>query len=764
MASKWDEKQEKNISELRQQQESKLTKDILELQKDLTSQALNSEVQTSKITELETSVDSASKWDEKQEKNISELRQQKETLSKQTIDSENELRRVWQIAEKHRTEYLDVTSKLSWKLTEPFRRSSSFVVKCPGICYVLMKRSIVFLLNVFPARWGLVNRFRRLKKRLTKSKTEFDSLALRSSHREIISNRQDSNLHLSIADIKNLPKIDISIVSYNNGNFLAGFMKSLLSQSYPTELINLVIIDNASTDDTFSLWKNLQYQHQAKFGSFEVLSRPNLGFGCGHHVGFSQTNSEFVLVTNLDIEFTEQALKKIISFAVQDNEGTASWELRQKPYEHPKYYDPVTLETAWSSHACVLLRRSAYEKVGGYEKRIFLYGEDVELSFRFRDKGYKIKYVPTAVVYHYSYDKENEFKPLQFYGSTLANSLLRIRYGSTSDILSIIPMYAALLTSHGMRSELGKGIFKKNILKLAGLFFPFVTSRKQSCKKFAFRGWDYEMSRNGRFYIVPEVTSDIRPLVSIIIRTYKNRGYWLRESLSSVLNQTYSNIEIIVVEDGSDEQLDFIAEMQSRYPAQALIYKSLPKKGRCYSANRALELAKGEMIGFLDDDDLLFSDHIETCVAELQADKTVGAVYCLAWEVETSPLGETLNEGYEEVNHKYDALLGQEFDREVLRTRNCFPIQAVLFRRELYEMHGGFDMGLDNLEDWNLWIRYSAKSDFKLVKKTTSMFRTPFSVTDKLKRQKILDQYLPLAISRNNECIKEIENNEIFLS
>jgi len=631
----------------------------------------------------------------------------------------------------------------------------------------LFKRSTISLLNVFPARWNLVSRLRRFKQRLVGNDVGSDSHAVRKSHLEIISGRQNSNLHLSIADITALPQIDISIVSYNNGNFLSAFMTSLLSQTYPTELINLVVTDNTSTDDTLTLWKKLQDQHRDKFCSFEILSKPNLGFGCGHHAGFSQTSSEFVLVTNLDIEFTEQALKKIISFAVQDDEEIASWELRQKPYEHPKFYDPVTLETAWSSHACILFRRSAYEHVGGYEKRIFLYGEDVELSFRFRDRGYKIKYVPTAVVHHYSYEEENEFKPLQFFGSTLANSLLRIRYGSVPEILSIIPMYIALLTSHGIRSETGKGLFKKNILKLAGLFVPFITSRKQSGKKFAFRGWDYEISREGRFYTAPEVTSDIRPLVSVIIRTYKDRGYWLRESLSSVLNQTYTNIEIIVVEDGSDAQQDFIGEMQRRYPAQTLIYKSLPKKGRCYSANRALELAKGEMIGFLDDDDLFFSDHIETCVAELQHDKTVDAVYCLAWEVETKPLGETLKDGYEEVTHKNDVVLGQEFDREVLRTRNCFPIQAVLFRRELYEMHGGFNMELDNLEDWNLWIRYSSKSDFKLINKTTSMFRTPFSIADKLKRQKILDEYLPLAISNNNECLKKIENNDldkIFIS
>ncbi len=758
-AAAWEQKQTNTISDLGIQ-EIKLTNDIQELKDDLKSQKTNQEVQLSKITELETSLDVASKWDIKQEELITELNRQQDVIS-------DELKRIWDIAEKHRQEHLNVTSKLTWKLTEPLRRSGEFITSLPGISYGLFKRGVFSLADTFPAKWNLSTRLRHLKQRLVNSTVDSSSFALRESHFEITSNRQSSNLHLCVANADILPEIDISIVSYNNGNFASAFMESLLSQNYPTELINLVVTDNSSTDDTLSVLEKLQGQYRNSFSSFEVLSRQNLGYGCGHHAGLCQTKSRFALIINLDIEFTPQALVRLLSFAVQDSDDTASWELRQKPYEHPKFYDPVTLETAWSSHACVLFRRSAYEDVGGYEKRIFMYGEDVELSFRFRDRGYRIKYVPSAVVYHYSYKEENEFKPLQFYGSTLANSLLRFRYGSISDIMSTIPMYSAVLAFHGLRSEIGKGLFKKNFFKLSALFFLFITSRKQSSKSFAFRGWDYEMSREGPFYTQPDVEDDQQPLVSIIIRTYMNRSYWLREALSSVLNQTYPNVEIIIVEDGSNSQKDFVTEIQRRYPNQTLVYKALPKKGRCFSANRALELAKGKLIGFLDDDDLFFCDHIETCVTELLNDPNLGAVYGLAWEVETKPLGEALEDGYEEVLHLSNTLLGDEFDREILRTRNCFPIQAVLFRRELYEMHGGFNTNLDNLEDWNLWIRYSAKNDFKLINKTTSMFRTPFFIADKLKRQKILDEYLPLAVSINNEYLKKIENNEhegIFIS
>jgi hypothetical protein len=118
----------------------------------------------------------------------------------------------------------------------------------------------------------------------------------------------------------------------------------------------------------------------------------------GHDVAFKNTVDDFVLVSNCDLVFHKDSITKVVKFAIADASEIASWELRQCPYEHPKYYDPVSLQTSWSSHACILIRRSTYIDVGGYEPLIFMYGEDVELSYRFRNKGYKLRYLPQASI------------------------------------------------------------------------------------------------------------------------------------------------------------------------------------------------------------------------------------------------------------------------------------------------------------------------------------------------------------------------------
>ncbi|MHC5746116.1 MAG: glycosyltransferase [Nostoc sp.] len=238
-----------------------------------------------------------------------------------------------------------------------------------------------------------------------------------------------------------LPLIDISLVTYNSAEWIDNFFRSLLEQSYPTKLINVLLTDNRSTDNTVNLCSLVSKKYSDYFHSFQIFERPNLGFGCGHNFNLLKSDSQYFLVSNVDLEFERDAILEAVTTASTDDKDVASWEFRQKPFEHPKYYNPVTLETYWSSNACILFRRYALEKVRGYEEKIFLYGEDVELSYRLRDNGFRIKYCPSSVCWHYTYEYPNQVKRLQFLGSTVANSYIRLRYGSWKEIAAIPLMY-----------------------------------------------------------------------------------------------------------------------------------------------------------------------------------------------------------------------------------------------------------------------------------------------------------------------------------
>ena len=550
-----------------------------------------------------------------------------------------------------------------------------------------------------------------------------------------------------------LPELDISVVTYNSARWVETFVASLLAQDYPLAKLNLTIVDNDSTDDTVARFES-QSKALSALAGFQVVTAPNNGFGAGHNIGVGAGSAEFVLVTNVDLEFEPDALTNLVAHGQIDDLSVASWECRQLPYEHPKFYDPVALETSWSAHACILFRRSCFVRAGGYEERIFMYGEDVELSFRLRSLGYRLRYIPSSVVWHYTYEEPGQDKPLQFEGSTLSNAFIRMRYGSFGDALAVIPMFGGLLRNRWGIADQRRQVLR-NIGKLIRHAPYFLCRRRSTQAVFPFRGWDYELTRDGAFTALPEQSSQDIPLVSVVTRTYRGRGRFLREALQSAVNQTWRAIEIVVVEDGGATLEPLVREFAAANPGRSIRFVEMPRVGRCEAGNAGLAAATGEYLMFLDDDDLLFCDHVETCVRHLQADAALGGVYALPWEVRTR-IESSLPAGYVEESYSTADVMRYEFDREVLASHNYIAIQSVVFRRELFDRYGGFDLELENLEDWNLWFRYTRQYEFKLVAKTTSMFRTPAAAGDREKRQQILDSYYEAARDKNRAFVAEL--------
>ncbi|NET00665.1 MAG: glycosyltransferase [Sphaerospermopsis sp. SIO1G1] len=554
-----------------------------------------------------------------------------------------------------------------------------------------------------------------------------------------------------------LPLIDISIVTYNSSQWVDIFFRSILKQNYPTKLINILITDNESMDNTIELCYEFSNKYVDKFNGINIYKRPNLGFGSGHNNNLVNSQADYFLVSNVDLEFEYDAIVKAINTAIADDDDVASWEFRQKPFEHPKYYNPVTLEIPWSSHACILFKRSALESVKGYEEKIFLYGEDVELSFRLRDNGFRIKYCPSSVCWHYTYKYAGHVKQLQFLGNILSNSYIRLRYGSWRQILAIPLLYLKLWLLKPTIDNQKKALIKILLQLLINAPY-FLTTRKKSKQTFNIYKWDYSLIRDGAFYSYYRQVKNCLPLVSIIIRTYKGRLSYLKEAIACVLNQTYDNIELVVVEDGSDEARDYLEQIGKNSKKLKVVYQSEPKLGRCHTGNIGLSLTTGQLIVFLDDDDLFFADHIEVLTNELLAHPEVAATYSISWEV-TIKLISLEPLVYQEILHR--AIYKQPFSRLIMLHHNYIPINSILFNRKLYDYYGGFDESLDNLEDWNLWTRYCLNDNFLFIEKTTSMYRISDSIKDRMERQKSLDSYYKLAVEKQKNMRITVTPKEI---
>ena len=237
-----------------------------------------------------------------------------------------------------------------------------------------------------------------------------------------------------------------------------------------------------------------------------------------------------------------------------------------------------------------------------------------------------------------------------------------------------------------------------------------------------------------------------KPLVSIIVRTQGRRRTLLALALKSLVAQTYDNLEVIVVEDGSDSVEDIVAtanEMRSG----VFIHQPIERSGRCLAGNAGLAFATGEFLGFLDEDDELYPEHIETLMFAITRTPHFRLAYGRAHKVLCDGLAE---DDVSMVSSAPD--IGMlPFSRTSLWQQNRFPIQAAVFARTLYEAHGGLDPELELLEDWDLWLRFSANEDFLAVDAYTSLYRMPVRKKDTKEREASHEKWRPIVIAKHHD-------------
>ncbi|WPK12479.1 glycosyltransferase family 2 protein [Lysinibacillus louembei] len=541
--------------------------------------------------------------------------------------------------------------------------------------------------------------------------------------------------------------IDIIVVIYNSERWIGDFLNSLKKQHYPLEKIHITFVDNNSKDKSYDLLNSCIFKE--KFGDYTILKQEkNIGFGAANNIAASKTNQSHIYFLNIDTELHQDTLINIVNQALIDEGIVGAWESRQFPYEHPKHYNPVTLEVSWSSAAALLVRRECFQKIGGFDEEIFMYGEDVDLSWRIRAAGYRIHYVPQSIIYHYTFEKSKVNKDNELLNIIGSNLFLRYRYGSFKDI--ILGYVMCLLWAIKHRN------FKFH-LKLSQILiksFSKMFKRKPNNLVANFCGWNYEIHRLGHEFHNSLLLET--PLVSIIVRT-NQRPEMLREALTTIKNQTYQNIEIIVVEDGFPKSKKLVEKSFKNLNIK--YHATIEKVGRTKLANIGLALATGEYFNFLDDDDLLYADHIEVLVTSLINNPSYKIAYSIAFETPTKLV--SMNPYiYEEIHYSIE--FNSKFDRQLLLTQNYFPIQTVLFAREVYDKLGGMDESMEVLEDWDYWLKLSTQYDFLYIEKITSIYKVPFQKTDALTRkQELIEQteYIREKYATNNINIPSRQSN-----
>jgi len=185
-------------------------------------------------------------------------------------------------------------------------------------------------------------------------------------------------------------------------------------------------------------------------------------------------------------------------------------------------------------------------------------------------------------------------------------------------------------------------------------------------------------------------------LVSIIIPTFNGELY-VRDAVDSALSQTYKNIEVIVVNDGSTDNTRSV--LSSYIESGKIKYFFQENMGLAGARNAGIKSANGKYIAFLDSDDIFLPAKIEKQIAYLDEHKECDVSYCDIWHFFEETPEEKLS-----LNYVYCS--GSEVFSRLLKKNFINPL-TIIMRRSVYERFGGFNESFKRSEDWEYWIRLS---------------------------------------------------------
>jgi glycosyltransferase involved in cell wall biosynthesis len=243
-------------------------------------------------------------------------------------------------------------------------------------------------------------------------------------------------------------------------------------------------------------------------------------------------------------------------------------------------------------------------------------------------------------------------------------------------------------------------------------------------------------------------TTTDRPLVSIIVPVFNGERY-LRESLDSIVNQTYPNVEILVMDDAST---DSTPEIIASYGERVRCYRQPQNKRQYQNVNEALGMVEGKYVAVYHADDVYEPSIVEREVAFLEAHPAVGAVFChdIFINAEGKEYGRLLipAELRSEISLQHPAVLNG-----ILTHKNrFFPAPSSMVRKSVYDHVGNYRAEeFDIASDLEMWLRISKKHELAILPEYLFRYRhghgnwtqTYYHVrTEEEKHFEILDKYL----------------------
>ncbi len=255
-----------------------------------------------------------------------------------------------------------------------------------------------------------------------------------------------------------MKKVSVIILNWNGRKMMEQYLPSVCSFSQGDDY-EVVVADNGSDDDSVAFLKE-------NYPQVRLICFPkNYGFAEGYNRAIAQTESEYVVLLNSDVEVTEGWLQPLVSY-LDGHEEVAACQPKLLAYtdkgkfeyagaaggfldaygfpfcrgrifseteEDKGQYDAIR-QIFWATGAALFIRKSVYEGVGGLDDSFFAHMEEIDLCWRLNSRGHQVVCVPQSMVYHLGGGTLNANHPRKTY-LNFRNNLLMIYKNETEDNL-----------------------------------------------------------------------------------------------------------------------------------------------------------------------------------------------------------------------------------------------------------------------------------------------------------------------------------------
>jgi hypothetical protein len=292
------------------------------------------------------------------------------------------------------------------------------------------------------------------------------------------------------------PDLSVIILSFNTRELTLACVQSVFAAQDDLTL-EVIVVDNASSDGT------IEALRAAWPGARIIANDHNLGFARGNNAGLRAAHGRCLMLLNSDTLAQPGALGALVKFMdahpdagacgpmLLNEDGSLQPSGRPLPSVWRLFVDMTKLYRLWQrdvfeqrgrdytqvgrvgevSGAALLIRREAYERVGGLDEKLFAYYEDVDLCKRIGDAGYVIYYVPDAKVIHL-WKRSSRAAPEQTYraGQTSARYYFRKHHGPLAQAAvqaMLLAKEVALITANALRGRRDASAFHRRMLRHA---------------------------------------------------------------------------------------------------------------------------------------------------------------------------------------------------------------------------------------------------------------------------------------------------------